>query len=201
MPSTVRSIFEVADIEITGKARWGETVRSRSTGVYVVSMSADPAQNLGVRAQAPISVAALRQWLAKVPAMQLDGYPNPQPAALAIRLADFWLADESILYIGMTTARLGGRIRQYYTTPLGARKPHAGGHWLKTLALLDELYVYYGECSEPDLGEQSLLARFITSVSPQTRAGLRDPERPFPFANLEFPKGNRKDHGISKSKA
>ena len=27
------------------------------------------------------------------------------------------------------------RVRQYYTTPLGAAKPHKGGWWLKTLAV------------------------------------------------------------------
>jgi hypothetical protein len=52
---------------------------------------------------------------------------------------------------------------------------------------------------EPEVVEGRLLAFFTRNVSLQTRDALRDRDRPFPFANLEHPRGNRKVHGIRGS--
>ena len=114
-------------------------------------------------------------------------------------LSEFWLSDESTLYIGKTSS-LRNRVRGYYKTPLGDRRPHAGGHWIKTLSLLSETFVYYAESPDPEHAESRLIQAFVTRVSSSTKHRLRDAEHPFPFANLEFPRGNRKDHGIAKSK-
>jgi hypothetical protein len=38
---------------------------------------------------------------------------------------------------------------------------------------------------------------FVANTSAASREALADPLRPFPFANLESPKGVREDHGIS----
>lgn len=51
------------------------------------------------------------------------------------RLATFWLPDEVVLYIGLAGASVRKRVRQYYRTPLGDKRPHAGGWWLKTLTV------------------------------------------------------------------
>ena len=45
--------------------------------------------------------------------------------------------------------------------------------------------------------EQELLRAFVESIN--YKSELYDGEHPFPFANLEHPKGKRKTHGISKS--
>lgn len=42
-----------------------------------------------------------------------------------------------------------------------------------------------------------MLEAFCADVSPDTRHALHDPEHPFPFANLEWPAGTRKRHGIT----
>ena len=69
----------------------------------------------------PLSFSALEEWLAVRPEMALDG-ERPTAAQLSDRLASFWMRDEVILYVGLTTRRLSG-----------ARKPHSGGYFLKTL--------------------------------------------------------------------
>lgn len=51
-------------------------------------------------------------------------------------------------------------MRQYYNTPLGARKPHAGGWPLKTLENLDELCVHYAACVSVDVAERTMLGPF-----------------------------------------
>ena len=121
------------------------------------------------------------------------------PEALARRVERFWLPDEPVLYIGKATS-LSGRISQYYTTALGARSPHAGGWFLKLLSMVDEIYVHYVTSQEPEQTEHAMLEGFCAGVSAATRAALHDPDHPFPFANLEWPRGTRKKHGFSIGK-
>jgi hypothetical protein len=99
---------------------------------------------------------------------------------------------------GLRSARL---VRQYYTTPLGARSPHAGGHWLKTLTNLEELFVHYAPVPDPNSAERAMLNRFCVKVSEETREALFDPARPLPFANLDWPGRGAKRHGIRGSRA
>jgi hypothetical protein len=47
------------------------------------------------------------------------------------------------------------------------------------------------------MAEHTMLGAFVRSVSDNTKRRLRDPKHPFPFANLEWPRGTRKDHGIT----
>jgi hypothetical protein len=44
--------------------------------------------------------------------------------------------------------------------------------------------------------EKRFLNIFIENVSNESKQKLFDPKHPFPFANLEFPKGTRKRHGL-----
>ena len=99
------------------------------------------------------------------------------------------------MYIGKAT-ELSSRVGSYYTTPLGAAKPHAGGWFLKTLDDMGRLFVHFAACGDPPGQEAEMLGAFIGAVGERTRRALHDPARPFPFANLEWPAGNRKAHGI-----
>ena len=92
---------------------------------------------------------------------------------------------------------LSQRVAQYYATPLGARRPHAGGHFLKTLSNLDQLHVHDAVSPDPPRSEHLMLEAFCAAVSTDTRNALHDPEHPFPFANLEWPAGTRKRHGVT----
>ncbi len=181
--------------------RWGDAVAESRAGVYVVALTDDPAALLELPGDAPVSIEAVDHLLTVRPELMLDGV-RPKTSSLAARIARFWFPDEVALYIGRagTTARpraLRTRIRDYYTTPLGARKPHAGGWLLKTLENLPELSVHYAQAADPEEAESEMTREYCRNVSGSTLKAIRDPDRPFPFANLEWPIGVRKNHGIT----
>jgi hypothetical protein len=60
-----------------------------------------------------------------------------------------------------------------------------------------ELYVHAAAADDPTRAEDAMLACFCNNVSARTLASLRDPAHAFPFANLEWPQGVRKAHGIT----
>jgi len=146
--------------------------------------------------EAPISRDAVADWISYVPTLLLDKR-RPTPETLAQRLSSFWLPDETVLYIGKAARSLKVGVGQYYRTRLGDRKPHAGGCWLKTLSILDQLTVFWACTEHPEQAEANLLSLFTGGVSHDTKSILRDSEHCFPFANLEYPKGTTKAHGIS----
>ncbi len=189
------------DLKRVKTSMWGESLDSSSIGIYFVSTSSSPATNSNLFNEAPIDDNILKFWINKVPTIQVDNKPT-NIADLRQRLSSFWLRDESIVYIGQTESRKGlrGRINQYYNTEIGDRKPHAGGHWIKTLKNLNQLYIHYISTHNALLTEKKIMREFIAQVSKTTLDNLFDRRLPLPFANLELEKGNRKNHGISKSK-
>jgi len=204
MPISVTNLLQQNGLSTVGlkTVRWGNNPTSSQVGIYIVSTSQNPTANDNLFASAPIDNNILKFWLNKVATLQIDGNASPTVSQLRDRLNQFWLPDESILYIGQTESSKGitGRVSQYYRTELGERKPHAGGHWLKTLSILNQLFVHYFPDNTPTPTEENLLRTFVKQVSKQTLTNLRDKNLPLPFANLELEKGNRKNHGISKSK-
>jgi hypothetical protein len=164
--------------------------------VYVVALTQRADRVGGAVEACPLSSTALDELLAVRPELRLDG-TRPSRRALAQRLSEMWLGDESILYVGLAGTSLRTRVGQYYATPLGARKPHAGGWPLKTLSLLTQLFVHYAGCTDPAAAEQKMLDTFKRQVSTASLSMLRDPSMPIPFANLEARKGARKAHGIT----
>jgi hypothetical protein len=185
---------------------WGQPVPERAPGVYVISLSDDAdAQPAGFDDQeprpgrAPISLAAIQAWLDARPELRLDDQ-RPSAPALADRIAGFWLPDEVVLYIGLAGTSLRNRVNQYVKTPLGARRPHAGGHFLKTLDNLNALHVHWAPTAASKNAEDRMLSAFVAGVSDRTLRELVDPSHPFPFANLEWPPGTRKKHGLRGTK-
>lgn len=195
MPTPVSALFEATGVAYCGTVRWGQLIPSTSSGVYVVSMGQTTDRLEGCCAAPLISESAVADWLCRAANLTLDGQGPPSANALAARLEGFWLPDENIIYIGKATS-LRTRVGGYYKTPLGEPRPHAGGHWIKTLANLPRMFVHYGTTEAIDEHEGAMLRTFTHGVSEHTGRGLRDPERPFPFANLEYPPGTRKRHGL-----
>jgi hypothetical protein len=115
------------------------------------------------------------------------------------RISRFWIPDEAILYMGKAT-KLSTRLPAYYRTSIGKRSPHSGGFFLKLLSNLDQLWVHYAECNDPETAEDRMLRRFCENVSQVSRIALHDYSHPFPFANLEWPKGTFKAHGLRASR-
>jgi hypothetical protein len=162
--------------------------------VYAVALSAN-SEELTALPIAPLSMAAVGELLAVRPELTLDG-ARPSARALAERIPSFWLPDETIVYIGLAGTSLRTRVRDYYKTPLGARRPHAGGWFIKSLANVNDLFVHFAPADDRRAAENAMLGSFCSRVSEATLAALRDPAHPFPFANLEWPAGVRKVHGI-----
>jgi transcription elongation factor GreA len=174
-----------------GPVRWGESVRSRAAGVFVVELPVP----LSV---APIDTLALRRWIERVPTLRLDGRV-PTPTELSARLAGFWLSDQTVLYVGRTAKSLAGRVAALYATPLGDSRPHSGGHWLKTLRDIERSRVWWAETDAPEEYEDALLSAFAERVTADEAPRLHDRTVLLPFANRETATGERKVHGITGS--
>lgn len=180
----VNELFEAAGI-MPGNVksvRWNDRPYCSGAGLYVVSSSPSPDEDIP-SGEIKFDESSVRQWINRLPDFTIDGR-KPAVDSLEDRLSDFWLPEENILYIGMTKKSLAQRIGAYYSTELGAGKPHSGGQWLKTLANLDELYVYYAPSPNPEEGEKKMLAEFYAKKGD------------YPFANLAGPQG-RRAHGLS----
>lgn len=197
MPLTVKELFNSVDKEIMGQVFWGENIECSLPGVYCVSIS-EKAGELKTIDEYPVSIREVEEWIKYVPGMRIDGN-IPTGEDIAQRLSKFWLPKETILYIGKAGSSLRKRVNQYYMTKLGKKSPHAGGHWLKTLSNLYDLSIYWSASEKIDALEleEELLGKFVESID--YKSELYDANHPFPFANLEYPKGKRKMHGISKS--
>jgi len=166
-----------------------------SPGVYAVSLVADTQRVSPTMVECPIRLESIEELLAGRPELRLDGR-RPTASELADRVRAFWLPDEVILYIGLAGTSLTNRLSQYYRTRLGGRSPHAGGWFLKLLTNLDQLYVHWSESMAPSDAEDRMVAAFCANVS-DSSAPMHDPQNPLPFANLRWPRGAPKRHGIS----
>jgi len=189
-PLTAASLLREIGLMADGPVRWGQPVRVGGPGVYVVELGAP-------LADPPIDIQKVGKWLERLPGMRLDG-ARPTSKQVVARLASFWWPDQTILYIGMTGNSVGGRIRAYYETPLGERRPHRTGHWLQTLRSLDGVRVWWASTTAAEEYEDAAFDAFAASVS----AGR--PDRPagalaLPWANLERSKELRQPHGITGS--
>jgi hypothetical protein len=196
MPTTVADAFSAAGLRVAGTAPWGTPIGESGPGVYVVSLTADVDSTAGAAPAAPLDPARVQALLDVRPELRLDGM-RPDATLLARRLAAFWPPDETILYIGVAGTSVRSRVGAYYRSPLGARRPHSGGWFLKTLAALDGLWVHHAPCPDPIAAGDRMLAAFSAGVTPAVTLGLHDPALPIPFANREWPRGRLKEHGIT----
>jgi transcription elongation factor GreA len=163
-----------------GPVLFGQTLPSPRPGVYLVEWP-------GVEARAPLDHGQLRAWLERVETLRLDGQ-RPTPHELAARLARYWLPEQTIVYVGQTTRSLRRRVAEFAATPLGERRPHAGGYWLKTLRDLDRTRVWWAETDAPEEYEDALLEAFGEAIGePGT----------LPFGNLTSLGSGRREHGLS----
>jgi hypothetical protein len=199
MPTSISELIENVGLELAGQVKWGNELDDDKPGIYIVALSCSSTDKEECLVElALIDFSLIESWIHEVPTLKLDN-SRPTPKALADRLSEFWLPDEAILYIGKAGKSVKKRVNDYYHTRLGDRRPHAGGHWIKTLSILQELYIFWALTNQAERTEKEALETFINNVSKQTRRSLFDRSRPFPFANLEYPKGNTKRHGIRGS--
>ena len=130
MPSTVADLFAAAGLEPGGPVRWGTVLPETRPGVYAVALTDDPTSTAAARETAPLDRVALDHLLTVRPELRMNLAP-PDADDLIERIGGLWLPDEVVLYLGLAGTSLRTRVGQYYKTPLGARRPHAGGWWLR----------------------------------------------------------------------
>ena len=172
-----------------GPATFGTPVRSDRPGVYIIELPSPVSA-------APIDFNAVGRWIERVPTLTVDG-ATPTGRDLAARLHGFWVPDQTVLYIGQSGASIGSRVGAFVRTPLGDRRPYAGGYWLKTLVGLDKLRVWWAETDATEEYEDALFGAFAAAVPAATAARLHDPDVVLPFANLQTADKVRKRHGIA----
>lgn len=205
MPTTINELIEKFDLSKSKVVKWNETVPTEKEGIYIVSLSKDPDINGGTLSEIPISKRIIDKWIHKVKGFQLDKVLTFDKDPIIARLSEFWLPDENIVYIGKAPIRrngkgIGNRVKEFYKTEYGEKRPHAGGHWIKALSNLNNLYVHYILCKNSGDIEIKLLEYFADNISDKSKGKLRDNELMLPFANLELRKGQIKKHGLGKMK-
>ncbi len=194
MPTTVRQLVESVGLQIDQTYKWGEAVSSGFKGVYIIAIAATK-DHLSVMARPSINLRALRGWINRAQGLAVDGEPA-SVETIEIRLKQYWLPEETILYIGQTGRTITQRLNQFYGHQLGAPAPHSGGQWIKTLNNLEELTIYIVPTQEPAETENTMLEQFVSNVTLDSKASHREPNKAYPFANIAGPLG-RKDTGIN----
>ena len=185
-PELLRAVGLVAD----GPAVLGRRIPApNARGVYVVELPAP-------LARAPVDLSAVGRWIDRVPTLRLDG-ERPTGKQLAARLAAFWLPSQTVLFLGGATS-IAGRILALERHVLGDPRPHAAGHWLKTIRG-DGLRVWWATTDAPDEYEDALFDAFGATVPAAERDALPAPAPLLPFANLRNATGQRKPTGLTGS--
>jgi hypothetical protein len=69
---------------------------------------------------------------------------------------------------------------------------------LKTLSVLDDLWVHWSKTDDFVEAEMTMLRAFAEGLDPASRAALHDADRTAPFANIRTHDNTDKDHCITK---
>ncbi|MEI7962058.1 MAG: hypothetical protein WCI04_07015 [archaeon] len=206
MTTTVKKLFNKFGIAEFYQVQWNTTFNETEQGVYIVSTSNDADKNLGITDKPTFDDQQIELWISKLPDFKVDGI-TANLKIVKNRLTNFWLPDESILYIGKAPTRISKkgiksgiskRVSEYYKTKIGNRSPHSGGQWIKALKDLNTFTVYYGCCNKPAETESKMLEFFMSNVSKSTLSKLHDKDLPIPFANLKF--SIDKKHGLENQR-
>lgn len=207
MPITIKQLVEevgLASADIK-EVKWGTRINCKGEGIYIISLSEKVEVNQNAT-EFPISMNILENWIKKLGYFTIDGKETQDANVIKDRLSEFWIPDESILYIGKAPLRkngggIGNRVQEFYDTNIGERRPHAGGHWIKMLKNLDELHVFYIECQDSTFFEAQMLSFFGTQLSENIKKKKLSKKDPIlPFANLENGEKKRKKHGLGHMK-
>lgn len=191
MPTT-RSALDLlrgVGLIVDGPARWEERIAGRGPGVYLIELPDAPME-------APIDLALVRAWIERSPGLLLDG-ERPTPHRLAQRLASFWLPRVPVLFIGQAPRSIAGRIAAQQQTPLGVRRPHPGGHWLRTLRDPGKWRIWWAETEAVEEYGDALETAFVDGVDAESTAALPEGAPLIPFGNLESSSGVLRRHGIT----
>ena len=122
VPSTVSSVLAAAGLAPQGRVSWGARVPETAPGVYVVSLAEDVDATTPTADPCPISRTAIDRLLQTRPELRIDG-KRPTRLALTERISAFWLADETVVYIGLAGTSLRNRVAQFTGLRWGRGSP------------------------------------------------------------------------------
>jgi hypothetical protein len=195
---TVNDVFHKVGLEPSKPIKWGEHIPEKGTGVYVVSLSSNPLQNLGVLSSCKIKDDVFDKWKTMSPELNVNG--DTLKADIEKELNQFWKSNQNILYIGESSSVTNGlskRVKQFYDHQVGWKGPHTGGYWLKLLSEIEDLYVYYSICNHPRDTEFKMLMYYIEQSTQKSFYEINGLGMNLPFANLKV--DFQKRHGIKNA--
>ena len=175
--------------------QWGTLVPISTSGVYVISMNQSPDDGTPP-GPVRLSSASVEQLVAGAPRPMVNKRPAGVPDVID-QLRRNWFEDEPVVYIGLASRSVRRRISQFYATPIGAPRPHAGGWFLKMLDTSRPLWVHASATPGFERAEVDLLDAFVARLAPSARAEAADATLPLPFGNLQRERSERKRHGIA----
>jgi hypothetical protein len=195
MPTTIQQLENTFNLKYIKTIKWGTSFNESSNGIYIISTNQNK-DYLPENDSVSFNEKQICTWFENAPNLTLNG-KKAITEDLKKQLEGFWLADESILYIGKAEKQsLSDRISQFYNHKVGKKGSHKGGYWLKLLNNLDELYIHLFATNESHSMEEKLLTHFIENVSEHSKEKLIEKWLFLPFANLQLRSGVIKCHGL-----
>jgi hypothetical protein len=184
MELTVHKIAAEFKLPMNPKCvKWGTNCPSREPGVYIVSLPSVPTMF-------PVDLDVLAYWCTNTTNATFRDGTILKPALLESELRKYWHPSETIVYIGKAKS-LRRRLYQYYGTPLGSSRPHAGGYWIQTLKDLNTLDVCWFEHKHAAQLEKEILTYFSQNVVCNCNICI-------PYANLQIDGQHRRVHNVRR---
>src|SRR5680860_687212 len=98
MPTTIQFLIDKFKLPASNVVKWNERISKEEEGVYIVSLSKNPASLQGKHGKIPVSRDIIEQWVAIVNGFEIDKSLMFDSSKVIERLSQFWLPDENILY-------------------------------------------------------------------------------------------------------
>ena len=107
----LRSVGLLAD----GPGQWGRPISAAGPGVFIIELPAP-------LATPPIELTRVGKWIERLETLSVDG-ARPTSKTLAARLGSFWLASQTVLYIGSSEVSVARRVAAISQTELEIGNP------------------------------------------------------------------------------
>jgi len=198
MGTSVSELEKKFNLKVNQTFRWGTAFHDNSHGIYIITTNSQSTFLPSTNHHISFCECQIQSWMQNAPEITLDGR-IPSAEELKKRLSEFWLPDESVLYIGKAERqKFSERICQYYNHKVGKKSPHKGGYWLKLLLNLRDFHIHLLPTNNSHEIEVDMLQYFMDNVSNETKDNLFDKRLCLPFANLQLKSGVIKNHGLKK---
>ncbi|WP_264564397.1 hypothetical protein [Flavobacterium sp. N3904] len=204
MPVLVDTLFKEFNLEYSKPYKWNEKLDADFNGVYIISTSNNPKlpnqSNIGFN----ICNRAFETWLIEAPDLEIEGQKVTDIVQVKEYLTKFWNVNENILYIGESTSKtnpIKKRVNQFYIHKVGQKGPHTGGYWIKLLACLEDLHIFFAKSSNPRETEFKMIMKYVELSSGKSFFDLENLSNYFPFANskVDILKSNSIKNHINKN--